>query len=174
MMYKPRPPSLMRSHIISAALILGVAAGGFRSSLPQPQPNATGALRDTLIALDSAMNYAVDNLDCAKGLSFIADERPLFISGGHVVETHEQLLKTCRDIVAPRTGAKFVARSVTAHVLSRDAGYVVKDGEYIVHNRDGETRTEHLAMTTIWARQNDAWKMVHLHESAIPQSAPAR
>jgi len=138
--------------------------------MPRPTTgNSVAALRDTLIALDSTMNYAVDNLDCAKGLSFIGDERPLFVSGGHVVETHEQLLETCRALVAPRAGAQYVARSVTAHILSPDAGYVVKDGEYIVHNRDGETRKEHLAMTTIWARQGGAWKMVHLHESAFPR-----
>ncbi len=165
----------MRTSIVAPVLALSLVVAGCRAPLPQPVPgNRAAALRDTLIALDSTMNYAVDNLDCAKGLSYIGDERPLFVSGGHVVETHDQLLKTCRDIVAPRTGAQFVAKSVTAHVLSPDAGYVVKDGEYIVHNRNGETRTEHLAMTTIWQRQAGSWKMVHLHESAIPQGQQAR
>ena len=150
---------------IAASSLFAVACT--RATPGTLSPSATRALGDSLIALDSTMNYAVDNLDCAKGMSYAGDERPLFISGGHVVETHEQLLKACRDLVAPRTGAQYVARSVTAHILSPSAGYVVRDGEYIVHMRSGETRTEHLSMTTIWSRQNGAWKMVHLHESAI-------
>jgi ketosteroid isomerase-like protein len=158
----------MRATTLLALLAAGAVAGGCHRPAYTPLSSSdVAALRDSLVALDSTMNYAVDNLDCAKGLSYIADERPLFVSGGHVVETHEQLLKTCQNIVAPRTGARYVARSVTAHVLSRDAGYVVKDGEYIVKLRTGETRTEHLAMTTIWSRQDGGWKMVHLHESAI-------
>ena len=157
---------MRRSTIVVVALCF-VTAGCTRATPGALTPTATRALGDSLIALDSTMNSAVDNLDCAKGLSFIGDERPLFISGGHVVETHEQLLTVCRDLVAPRTGAQYVARSVTAHVLSSSAGYVVRDGEYIVHMRSGETRTEHLSMTTIWSRQDGAWKMVHLHESAI-------
>ena len=157
----------MRFRIIAVAASSSIAAGCARATPSTLSPSASRTLGDSLIALDSTMNYAVDNLDCAKGLSYIGDERPLFISGGHVVETHEQLLTACQTLVAPRTGAQYVARSVTAHVLSPNAGYVVRDGEYIVHMRSGETRTEHLSMTTIWSRQNDAWKMVHLHESAI-------
>lgn len=157
----------MRPTTIAILTLSFVAASCSRATPGTLSPSATRALGDSLIALDSAMNYAVDNLDCAKGLSYIGDERPLFISGGHVVETHEQLLKVCQDLVASRTGARYVARSITAHVLSPSAGYVVRDGEYIVHMRSGETRTEHLSMTTIWSRQDGAWKMVHLHESAI-------
>jgi hypothetical protein len=157
----------MRFTTIAVATLCVVAAGCTRASPSTLGTSATRTLGDSLIALDSMMNYAVDNLDCAKGMSYAGDERPLFISGGHVVETHEQLLKACQELVAPRTSAQYVARSVTAHVLSPNAGYVVRDGEYIVHMRSGETRTEHLSMTTIWSRQGGAWKMVHLHESAI-------
>jgi hypothetical protein len=158
----------MRLSKLSAIIASSFALAGCYRASPEALPAAaTKALGDSLIALDSTMNTAVDNLDCAKGLSYIGDERPLFITGGHVVETHAQLLKVCQDLVAPRTGAQYIPRSVTAHVLSPNAGYVVRDGEYIVHMRSGETRTEHLSMTTIWARQDGAWKMVHLHESAI-------
>lgn len=153
---------------LSIAAVIVLAAAGCRQPPPATlSPARTAALRDSLIALDSTMNYAVDNLDCDRGMSYIGDERPLFVSGGRVIETHDQLLKVCRDLVAPRTGARMVVRSATAHVLSPDAGYVVHDGEYIVTLKSGETRTEHLAMTTIWERQNGVWKMVHLHESAF-------
>jgi ketosteroid isomerase-like protein len=157
----------MRFTTSAIATLSLVVASCTRATPSTLSPSATRTLGDSLIALDSTMNHAVDNLDCARGLSYIGDERPLFISGGHVVETREQLLKVCQNLVAPRTGAVFVARSVTAHVLSPSAGYVVRDGEYTVHLRNGQTNTEHLSMTTIWSRQGGAWKMVHLHESAI-------
>lgn len=61
------------------------AAGCGRATPSTLSPSAARTLGDSLIALDSTMNYAVDNLDCAKGMSYAGDERPLFISGGHVV-----------------------------------------------------------------------------------------
>lgn len=140
---------------------------------PSPPPaaltdRAAAAVRDTLIALDRAMNDAVDSTNCDRGLSFIGDEQPLFVSSGRVVATHADLLRLCRAMVAPRAGASFAVSSVAAHALSPDAGYVVREGEYTVRMKDGTSRSHHLVMTTIWSRQGGTWKMVHLHESAPP------
>ena len=83
-------------------------------------------------------------------------------------ELRPALLKMCASMVAPRTGATFVTDTVTAHALSPDAAYVVREGEYTINYRNGQIRAERLVMTTIWARRVDGWKVVHLHESAIP------
>ena len=69
-------------------------------------------------------------------------------------------------MVAPRTGAVFAADVITANVLSSDVAYVVREGNYTINFRDRESRTVYLVMTTIWHRQDDGWKMVHLHESS--------
>ena len=155
------------------ALLLGIAAvTGCRQPRPAPITDAySAALRDSLIALDSTMNQAVDSLDCPKAMGYIGDEQPLFISGGRVIQTRAQLASLCDALVAPRTGAVFAPRAVTAHVLSRDAGYVVRDGQYTVHYRDGRVQSEHLVMTTIWTRRAGRWQMVHLHESMVPTPA---
>lgn len=131
------------------------------------------AIRDTVIALDHAANHAVDGLDCAKGLSYIANQPPVFISNGNVVMTQPQLLQLCEQMVAPRTGAEFAPDSVTAYALGRNAAYVVHSGEYTIHFKTGQTRREHLAMTTIWQRSDSGWRMVHLHESGIPDTTSA-
>ncbi len=162
----------------TAALVRGVlapalawcAACAHPAAAPLTDARAT-ALRDSLISLDSTMNQAVDSLNCAKAMSYIGDEQPLFVSGGHVVQTHAQLASLCQALVAPRTGAQFTAQAVSAHLLSPDAGYVVREGEYTVHLKTGETRSEHLVMTTIWARRAGRWTMLHLHESMIPGPA---
>lgn len=119
------------------------------------------------------MNQAVDSLDCQMGLSYVGDQPPVFVSGGRVVRTHAQLLSVCENMVAPRTGAVFLIDTVTAHALSADAAYVVREGEYTVHYRDGRVRVTHHVMTTIWQRQAGLWRMVHLHESALPQADSA-
>jgi len=141
---------------------------------PAPPGDAeAAALRDSVLALETAMNGAVDRGDCATGLGFIGDRRPLFVSGGHVVRTHAALLAMCGTMVAPRAGATFATDSVAAHLLGRDAVYVVREGLYTVRYRDGHARVEHLVMTTIWERGADGWRMVHLHESAIPVDSAA-
>lgn len=130
--------------------------------------NAAKAIADSVVATESTMNRAVDSLDCARGLTYIADQDPLFVSGGHVVRGHADLLHACEGMVAPRTGATFTTQNVHAYALSTQAAYVVREGEYVVRYRDGGSKSEHLVMTTVWARKPSGWQMVHLHESAIP------
>ncbi|MGH7669797.1 MAG: YybH family protein [Gemmatimonadaceae bacterium] len=147
-------------------------------SCTSPAPDALSAgdaqtIRDTVIALDHLMNHAVDNLDCTKGMSYIANQPPVFISNGHVVMSKPELLRACQQMVAPRTGAEFEPDSVTAYALGRTAAYVVHRGEYTIHFKNGKTRREHLTMTTIWQRSDSGWRMVHLHESGIPDTTDA-
>ena len=159
-----------RSGILFGALLLTATVS---CAAPAPEVLSAGnaqAIRDTVIALDRVMNRAVDGLDCAKGLSYIANQPPVFISNGHVVMTQPELLQGCQQMVAPRTGAEFAPDSVTAYALGPNAAYVVHSGEYTIHFKNGQTRREHLAMTTIWQRSDSGWRMVHLHESGIPDT----
>ncbi len=135
--------------------------------------SAAQAIRDTVIALDHAMNNAVDNLDCAQGMRYIANQPPVFFSNGHVVMTRPELLAQCRQMAAPRAGAEFDPDTVVAYVLGPDAAYVVHRGQYTVHLKNGQTRAERLLMTTIWRRSDRGWRMVHLHESGIPDATAA-
>jgi ketosteroid isomerase-like protein len=124
------------------------------------------ALRDTVTALENATDSAVDRLDCNAAFENIGDQPPIFVSGGRVVRTRAAFRKTCDDIIAPRTGAVFATDTLSAHVLSRDAAYVVREGVYTVYLKDGTKRRSYLIITSVWARQAGAWKMVHLHESS--------
>jgi ketosteroid isomerase-like protein len=60
----------------------------------------------------------------------------------------------------------FVTDTVSAHVLSPDAAFVVREGVYTINFKDGSSRRSYVIMTSVWARQDGAWKMVHLHESS--------
>ena len=44
--------------------------------------------------------------------------------------------------------------TVSAHVLSPDAAYVVREGAYTVNFKDGTSRRTYLVMTSIWTREN--------------------
>ena len=126
------------------------------------------ALRDTVMKLEAAMNLAVDSLDCDTGLSAMGDREPLFVSSGYVVRTGQALRGMCEQMVAGRTGARFQIDSLTTHVLSKEAAYVVREGKYTIDLKDGTSPTVYMVMTTIWQRASDGWKMVHLHESFLP------
>jgi len=124
------------------------------------------AMRDTVTALENATNLAVDRLDCAAAFENIGDQDPMFATGGRIFRTRAAFRAACETIVAPRTGAVFATDTVSAHVLSPDAVYVVREGVYTVNFKDGTTRRTYLVMTSLWTRQTGAWKMVHLHESS--------
>ena len=146
-----------------------LAAMGCASAHPRVITDAQAqAVRDTVIALEHATDAAVDHLDCVAAFDRIGDQRPIFVSGGRVVRTRDAFRSACDAIIAPRTGAIFVTDTVSAHVLSPDAAYVVREGAYTVNFKDGTSRRTYLVMTSIWTRENGAWKMVHLHESSRP------
>jgi ketosteroid isomerase-like protein len=141
------------------------------------QDSVARAIADSVTTLETAMNRAVDSTDCDRGLSYIGDQAPLFVSGAHVVDSHQQLLQACQAMVAPRTGAHFTTDRVHAYALSLNAAYVVREGRYAIDYRDGHQKTERLVMTTIWNRGPTGWRLVHLHESANSQDStvvPAR
>jgi ketosteroid isomerase-like protein len=128
-------------------------------------------IRDTIMALEDAMNLAVDGLDCRKGMLTVGDREPVFVSNGWVVRNKAALQTACETMVAPRTGATFAVDTLSAHALSPEAAYVVREGAYTINYRDRPPETLRLIMTTVWALQNGEWKMVHLHESfPVPAS----
>jgi ketosteroid isomerase-like protein len=63
------------------------------------------------------------------------------------------------------------------NVLSPEVAYVVRQGDYTMEYRDGRTVVRFGVMTTLWNRVEDAWTMVHLHESwndnwPVPEPTP--
>jgi uncharacterized protein (TIGR02246 family) len=124
------------------------------------------AVRDTVIALDNAMNLAVDRLDCAAGFEPVGDREPMFVTNGHVIRTRAAFREACEGMVAPRTGAVFEVDTLTVHALSPEVAYVVREGLYTVNLKDGTSRRSYYILTTVWERTGGAWKMVHLHESS--------
>ena len=158
-------PSLLLS--LRSAPWLGLALlAACTPSAPSPMTDRQArGIRDTVTALETSMNLAVDALDCTTGLSYIADEPPVFVSNSRVVRTRAALQTLCQAMVAPRTGATFVTDTVSAHALSPDAAYLVREGNYTINFKDGRAETQRLIMTTVWQRKQGEWKMVHLHES---------
>jgi ketosteroid isomerase-like protein len=147
--------------------IVVVAALGCAGVQPRVITGAEAqAVRDTVTALENATNSAVDRLDCTGAFERIGDQQPMFVSGGRVVRTRALFRDACDAIIALRTGAVFVTDTLSAHVLSPDAAYVVREGIYTVSFKDGTSRRTYLVITSVWTRQNAGWKMVHLHESS--------
>ena len=126
------------------------------------------SLRAEVLAVEDAMNLAVDALDCEVGLAPMNEAEPIFVSDGNVVRTKSQLAAMCGRMVAPRTGAVFTVDTRTANMLSDDAAMVVREGIYAISYKDGTSVEQYMVMTTVWTRESDGWKMVHLHESSRP------
>lgn len=146
------------------------ACGGSGTPAEESLPDLE-ALRAQVLEIEEAMNQAVDGLDCDSGMANMGDAEPIFISGGQVIRTKAELHEMCLRMVAPRTGAVFSIDSRTANMLSADAAVVVREGMYTIHFKEQPSVEVFLAMTTVWQREGETWKMVHLHES-VPMPAP--
>ena len=146
-------------------LAVGTTACGGGEEAAQAPPVDVEAVRADVLAAEMAINEAVDGLDCASAMDWMGEMDPLFISAGNVVRTRAALGEICEQMVAPRSGAVFSIESRTAHLLSDDAAFVVREGPYAISYVDGTSEEVYLVMTSIWLRETDGWKMVHLHES---------
>jgi ketosteroid isomerase-like protein len=151
-----------------AVIALQGCAGAPEES--DPAPVDMDAARAEVLAVEGAINQAVDGLDCAGALAPMREAGPLFVSSGFVVQDREELAAICEQMIAPRTGAEFSDLQRTATMLSADVAMVVREGNYTVHLKDGTSTEQYLAMTTIWTHESDGWKMVHLHESVRPDA----
>lgn len=151
--------------LLAAFGVAGCAAGGGEQAPPEADMEA---LRAEVLAAEDAMNLAVDATDCDTGARWIGEGDPLFVSNSMVVRTRAELVGMCEEMVAPRSGAVFTVDARNANMIADDAAFVVREGSYAVSFKDGTTQDMYMVMTTVWARGDDGWKMVHLHESFRP------
>lgn len=156
------------ARLLQMLLFIPMTLGGCSAPETEPTTAEIQAVRDTVLRLEEAMNSAVDALDCDAGLTHLGEREPIFVSLGHVVRTAGALREACEEMVAGRTGARFEIDARTANVLSEDTAFVVREGDYTIDRIDGTSSTIYLVMTTVWHRDDDGWKMVHLHESIVP------
>lgn len=161
MSYRPRAIRLR----VLALVLLGLAACSPASDTLPSEPD-WAAIEDSVLALEESMNAGIDGLDCRSGLAALGEREPIFVFNGSVVRTAAAFREGCEQVVASRTGAVWDVESITANALSEDVVYVVREGAYTVDYEERETGTSYLVMTTVWHRQEDGWRMVHLHESS--------
>jgi ketosteroid isomerase-like protein len=160
----------LRSLAVSVFAMTMLGCSGGDLPIEDPQPDLE-ALRAQVLEIEDAMNQAVDGTDCDSGMAYMADAEPIFVSAGQVIRTKDELHEMCLRMTEPRTGAVFSIDSRTATMLSSDAAVVVREGMYTIHFKEQPSVEVFLVMTTVWQREGETWKMVHLHES-VPMSAP--
>jgi ketosteroid isomerase-like protein len=147
-------------------LLLAVSAIGCGTSVSdQMQEQDLKDIQETLLTLENEMNLAVDRNDCEAGLSHLGEREPIFVMMPQVVRTSDELRERCGRRKSMFASASFSIDTITVNALSRDVAYVVREGNYTLNFKDGQSPTRFGAMTTIWNRVEGEWKMVHLHES---------
>lgn len=121
------------------------------------------AITERVLELENAMNLAVDSLQCA--IPEAGAFEPIFVTNALVIRSATELRSICEAMVAPRANAVFNADRITANVLSGDAAFVTREGNYTINYLDGTSETTYMVMTTIWQQNQTGWKLAHLHES---------
>jgi len=149
---------------VCVALIM-LAMTGCKSHAAQESEIDIGEIQQTVLQLENHLHLGVDSLRC--GLPDVGEGQPTFVSNGFVIRTGDELREMCEELVAPRTGAVWVVDTISANVLSRDIAYVVREGNYTISFKDRDPQSVDAVITTIWHRQDEEWKMVHLHESSL-------
>jgi hypothetical protein len=158
--------------VLLAVLALGNAGCGARpAAAPELLTDAERAeIADTLRQISREASQTFDSdLDCEEIVDRLASPRDpgYFVAQGRLIEpgNREDAVRLCRMIKQDRLSAHEDVQEQRVEVMSRDAAVVVTRGVYTVRYRDSRTIVRPQVVTSVWARNADGWRRVHLHES---------
>jgi hypothetical protein len=104
---------------------------------------------------------------------FVGDPA-VFAIGVDILATPDDVVAFFGPIVASRESTPTETRESRVAVLSRDLALQVAYNHWAVVGFGGErTPTFPSSISTLWAREEGAWRMVHVHQSFTNDPVPA-
>lgn len=113
----------------------------------------------------AAMN-ALDPERCMKHYSLEFQER---VGGGNIAPANpgrEAMAKWVSDLQSQRSSQTFQWSTIKVHPLSPDLAYsVMVGGGSFAFKKTGRIGGLMTALTVVWRKESDGWKIIHVHES---------
>jgi ketosteroid isomerase-like protein len=98
--------------------------------------------------------------------SYYMMEPALLSQGYSIVSGMEELQRFFEPSNWNRQSTNISTSMRTVAVLSPESAVHVADGRFSITSIEGETGPERvMTMTSVWAKEDDGWKVVHWHQS---------
>ena len=165
---------IQRAAVAVSCLILLAAC----QAPPPPEPEFTEADRqaiaDEVLRLtqetyelgrpedfETSMAYWAEGTD-----AFFVGEPAVFAQGVRVINSKEDMVRFFGGFVGTRTSTNFDPQASYAAVLSPDVAVTVTEQHWNITDTLGVTgSTFPLSSTTVWVKEDGAWKIMHHHQS---------
>lgn len=154
---------LLNAACLCLAAALASPANGFAAPPPDPDTREVGEAID-------AFNNALRAGDL-EAVSRLLDPHLIVLESGGAERSREEYLAEHAKADAAFLQAARSGDKVTAVKVVGDVAWTTSTAT-LEYERDGKTRAADTAETMILRRQPEGWKIVHIHWSSHPRSAP--
>jgi ketosteroid isomerase-like protein len=163
----------LRSPLATCVLILSAALplGGQQTS---PAPRASDvAVTDTIRRLMAELDQAASALDVNRFMShFLRDSSLVYGVAGTARRGWAEVERSHRESWSRLAEASFRLGDPAITVLAPDAAVATSVGEARLTRKDGSTGGGPFAVTAIWRRLPEGWRIVQMHESFPTRRPP--
>lgn len=124
-------------------------------------------IRKQIMDVTQAYNLAWETLDMESVAQYHSDDFHYYWRGQLSVGTNAEFLEAYPEIMATTKEWKMTVLNPTVQVLGKDAAIVAFSVDTHLIATDGSVFDYGSgALSYVWNRINDEWKLAHIHESA--------
>ena len=131
----------------------------------EPSPEERDLIITEVLARTNEIRAAAEAAD-ADGLFRYHSDAPDAV---HIIDgrqfTRSQMVANYRDVYAGVASQVINIGSPVVKVLSPDLVLVVSQGDFKTNSKSGGSLAGDVAWTYLWQKQNDAWTLIHAHQS---------
>jgi uncharacterized protein (TIGR02246 family) len=124
------------------------------------------AIKQAVLATNARMSQAANRMDVDAFFSYIVNtDKAVIIQNGAVFKTRQEALEAVRQgfMGVARIDRQFVNPQVT--VISPDVALLASEGTVAATLTNGRTMEARFAVSLIFVRESDRWKLLHGHYS---------
>ena len=153
-------------------LMCGMTVGCTPPQTERFDAEQEAAIANTLLSITEAYNAVWEDLDLQRISEYHADDFTYYRRGVVQSTSQTEFEKAYHDDVATKITSYWAdAKDIWVEVLGPDAGMVAFVFRGGVETPDGAKYDYDGALTYVYERRGEQWRIVHIHESAyIPES----
>jgi uncharacterized protein (TIGR02246 family) len=154
------------SSVVTCALILSAALPLEGQQISPTARPSDVAVTDTIRRLMAELDQAASALDVNRFMShFVRDSSLVYAVAGTTRRGWTEVERSHRESWTRIAEASFRLGDLAVTVLAPDAAVVTGVGEARMTLKDGRTRAGPFAVTAIWRRTPEGWRVLQMHES---------
>jgi len=132
--------------------------------------NEKSDIAEAILALNDVAVQAAARVNLDAMFETLAERDHVIIRNGVLIKNKEEAYLQYQQLFQGLSKVEYHFDQLRAHILSGNAAYITACGESVVTTNDQRLFRRPFAQTTIYAREDGEWRVVHTHASSPNRS----